>query len=336
MKASIYGAGDYGQKLFALISKHITIDCFVQTTEPDAGIFIEGIPVLSLSELLNKKEEYLIFIAINNAQAVDEIRQSLRAYGYNMSLVLDMRSFIKDNASYLKYERTGDKECLLCGNRIVRFTGAGNPSANGIIGGGYRENAVCPCCAGLDRMRWVYWVLKNFTSIFQSHCTVIHFAPEKQISEKIQNNVYCDYYPGDIVRYGTIHRIDVTNIPYNDKMADFIIINHVMEHVKDEKKAINELVRVLKDEGKLIMSFPISRMQKTFEDDSFISEIDREKYYGQEDHVRLYGIDFKEHIESYGLKVQTFSPKDYLSDKDINKYGLIEDDVVLICSKESI
>ena len=106
-----------------------------------------------------------------------------------------------------------------------------------------------------------------------------------------------------------------------------------MEHVKDEKKAIYEMKRVLKKNGKIVMTFPISLVQGTFEDDAIVSEDAREKYYGQKDHVRLYGNDFKERFENYGLKVKCYSPKDYLTKDDIERFGLIPDDIVLICSK---
>ena len=60
----------------------------------------------------------------------------------------------------------------------------------------------------------------------------------------------------------------------------------------------------------------------------------REIYYGQKDHVRLYGKDFKQRFESYGLQINIYSPKDYMELRDIKKYGLIENDIVLICSKK--
>lgn len=336
-RIAIYGAGNFGRKLFDFFCGiSLAVDCFIQSDDNGISEFL-GKPVLSIKEVLDKKEDYLIFIAINDSSTVEEIQVSIRNSGYNMSHVFDMRSFINDNSWSGRQVKTGDKECILCGNRIEQFLGAGSTDdffvRNKMIGGGYRENNICPCCKSMDRTRWVYWVLKNQTKIFEENATVIHFAPEKQLQIKLQNNENCDYYAGDISRRRGIHRIDVTDMPYKDNIADYIIINHVMEHVNDEKKAVSELKRVLKDNGKIIMSFPISVTQKTFEDAAIISEADREKYYGQKDHVRLYGTDYKERFESYGLKIRVFSPKDYLPDIEIEKYGLLKDDTVLICSQ---
>lgn len=336
-KIAIYGAGNVGQKLLQILRKaNIKIDCFVQTKK-GGQIEAEGLPILSLDELLSEKEKYIIFIAISDKGVRQEVQDVLKDKNFNMSFVYDMCSFINDNSEYINYKYNGSKRCWLCGNSIEKFEAAGenNPIFldKKILGGGYRKNVVCPCCGSLDRTRWVYWVLKNYTDVFEKECTVIHFAPEKQIQVKLENSDNCDYYAGDICRAKGLHKIDVTNMPYADKMADYIIINHVMEHVEDEKKAVSELMRVLKDDGKIIMSFPISMIQKTFEDVAIVSEEDRDKYYGQKDHVRLYGIDYKERFECYGLEIETFSPRDYLLPDSIEQYGLISGDILLKCSK---
>ena len=336
-KIVIYGAGDFGQKLEHILRKmKAELECFVQT-EKGEQTEIGKLPVLSLDELIAMRKEYFVFIAINDKKVRHAIRVALRDKNYNMSLVYDMSSFIIDNKHQFYNGEKGTNECLLCGNKNIKFKAAGerNPIflEKKIVGGGYRESVVCPCCGSSDRSRWAYWVLKNQTNIFEEECTVLHFAPEKQIQEKLQDNENCDYYAGDICRVGDLHKIDVTDIQFTDNIADYIIINHVMEHISEEGKAVSELKRVLKENGKIIMSFPISMIQKTFEDKTIISEKAREEYYGQKDHVRLYGIDYKERFENYGLDIKVFSPKEYMSDKEIEKYGLIREDILLICSK---
>lgn len=345
MKAGVYGAGDYGQKLYNIFCQfNFVVDFFIQSDKTE-NVEIMGKPIMSLKELLDKKEEYLIFIAINNPKVVVEIQESLRNVGYNMSLVFDMRSFISDNERYRnrEYAEIGEKECLVCGNQINVFQEYLEPgikadffTKNKIVGGGYRKDAICPCCGCLDRTRWVYWVITQQTDMLQRECVVIHFAPEPKLRQILEDNSKCDYYPGDIRKTKGIHKLDVTNIVYGAEMADFIIINHVMEHIKDEEGAVNEMKRVLRKDGKIIMSFPICSTQNTYEDDNIVSEEDRNRFYGQKDHVRLYGTDYKERFERYGLEVQTFSPKDYLTDVEIQKYGLIKDDIVLICSKANV
>lgn len=334
MKSAIYGAGDFGKRLLEIFGEiEFKIDAFVQSEKSDM-IELKNIPVISYDELLNEKEPWLVFIAINNEDIVNSIMNKFEDDGYTLSRVFDMRNFIIDN---YKISSEGESRCIMCNGSFHDFGAWGRKNKlfleREVIGGGYRANAVCPLCGSLDRTRWVYWLLKNQTDIFERNCTVIHFAPEKQLREVLEQSKNCDYYAGDICKSKGVHRLDVTQIPYIDEFADFVIINHVMEHVENEGKAIAELKRVLKSDGKIIMSFPISQNSKTYENKHIVAEEDREKYFGQKDHVRLYGIDFKDRFENYGLRVTVFSPKDYFGAGDMKKYGFMQNDIVLICSK---
>ena len=50
--------------------------------------------------------------------------------------------------------------------------------------------------------------------------------------------------------------MDVTNLEFNDNSFDLVIMMEVLEHVKEPKKALSEIYRVLSHNGKLIMSTP--------------------------------------------------------------------------------
>lgn len=79
---------------------------------------------------------------------------------------------------------------------------------------------------------------------------------------------------------------------FEDNFFDVIICSHVLEHIKDDRKAIHELFRVLKQKGIAFLQVPISKKAKdTFEDFTITSPKEREKYFGQKDHVRIYGQD---------------------------------------------
>ena len=110
------------------------------------------------------------------------------------------------------------------------------------------------------------------------------------------SNSNIEYIPIDIEpsRYDYVNCLkeDVTELSFKDNSFDYIISNHVMEHIKDEQKFLSELLRVLKPSGKICLMFPICiGLDKTFEDDNIVSPGDRLKYYGQADHVRKYGMD---------------------------------------------
>ncbi|MCK4669667.1 MAG: class I SAM-dependent methyltransferase [Nanoarchaeota archaeon] len=63
---------------------------------------------------------------------------------------------------------------------------------------------------------------------------------------------------------------DVGNIPYKDNTFDCIICIDVLEHIKDEKKAISELTRVLKKGGRLIVTGPSKDFPFTYDPINYI------------------------------------------------------------------
>jgi len=115
-----------------------------------------------------------------------------------------------------------------------------------------------------------------------------------------------------------------------------IIYSHVLEHIEDDRKAMHELFRVLKPGGEAILQVPISKYnKKTFENSKIILPKEREKYFGQKNHVRIYGKDYKKRLESVGFKVDLFDIKMALSIQDIKKYGLNKEEIFYIAHKKS-
>ena len=98
-------------------------------------------------------------------------------------------------------------------------------------------------------------------------------------------------------------RLDIADMNFEDNFFDVIICSHVLEHVKDDQKAMHELFRVLKPKGIAILQVPISKTaRETFEDFSITTPEGREKYFGQKDHVRIYGKNYKERLNSVHFK----------------------------------
>ena len=202
-----------------------------------------------------------------------------------------------------------------------------------IIGGGLRDNCTCIYCGSNDRDRWQYYVLKNHTDILTETCSVLHFAAESSNSKLIRTNKNCKYITADIQAGRCDYAVDMTDMKiFDDCTFDYVIANHVLEHIQDEASAISELKRVLKDNGTIILSFPVCTDMMTYEDDSITTEEARWKAFGQGDHVRLYGTDFKERLEGYGLNVKVYSPQDEFSREESEKYGFIYDDISIFCT----
>lgn len=337
-KIIIYGAGDYGKRLYHFLkSIHCTIDYFCQTICSGQTQYYDDIEIISLIQLSKMtNEEIIVLIAIRDNEISRQVKGQLLDWNYSFMSIYECGEFISQNISDAFEE--GKFRCNICGNEVKKFE-RGGVSPNKIfdkyhiIGGGIRENAICPLCGSMDRTRWLYWVLgRHIQEIFYNKCSVLHIAPEIEISKRIQSNILCDYYTGDITQGASMHIVDVTDIQFRDDFFDYIILNHVLEHIENEKKAIMELKRVVKPGGKIILSFPICTDRNTYENSNIRTPEARLDEYGQEDHVRLYGKDYKTRLEAYGLKVDIFSPQSECSREEISKYGFIYDDVSIVCS----
>lgn len=311
-------------------------DYFVQTDEP-ACEKIDEIAVISLRTMINIKSDKLIFIAMNNTRVIREIEKNIYAQCGSDYIVkiFNCRNFISDNL-LLRHttNMSGSRQCIACGSKFAEFCPGGINekifSRYHIIGGGYRKTYKCPYCGAIDRERWLFYVLEKYTDISSISGRVLHFAPEGAIETYIRRNEHVDYYSGDIVQGKAMHVTDITDIPYKDSMFDYVISNHILEHIEDEGKAVSEIKRVLKRGGKWIFSFPVCKDIKTYEDKEIVLPEQRLKAYGQKDHVRLYGYDFAKRFEQYGLKLDIYSPKNELDDDLIAKYGFIKDDMIII------
>lgn len=156
--------------------------------------------------------------------------------------------------------------------------------------------------------------MKQGLDIFNKPQTrVLHIAPEMIIANQFIKHGFANYTCGDFFAEGQhadyshelVKHMDVQNLPFADNSFDLIICNHVLEHVFDEKKAMQELFRVLTKGGQAILQVPISPiLEKTISDTTITDGTTLEKKFGQKDHVRLFGKDYKSKLESCGFKVQ--------------------------------
>ena len=241
-------------------------------------------------------------------------------------------------AESLAPSKKGRKYCNMCGRESALFYrhGIDSPAAVHIVGGGIRKECVCPRCHSLDRYRWVLYVIEHDTDIMTRPCKVLHIAAEAGVARKIrQTNPACEYLTGNIRPKPDDLRVDVTDMAdFADGTFDYILMNHVLEHVPEEGKAMSEIKRCLKDDGMAVLSFPISLDQKTFEDKNITSELERLRRYGQRDHCRLYGYDAKERLEGYGFAVTARTVKNTLSKEEAERMSLIPDDTIYLCKKK--
>ena len=197
-----------------------------------------------------------------------------------------------------------------------------------------RKNALCPGTLSLERHRLLWLYLDRETNFLSSNLKVLHVAPEQVFYKKFKKLKNWEYFTFDLNSPIADIKGDLISTNFKDEYFDLIICNHVLEHIEDDKSALDEMYRILKYNGISILQVPINvKRENTFEDLSIKSKIQREKYFGQYDHVREYGLDFKDRVEQAGFEVEMINYSKKISQDLVIKYGLMKDDLIPIGKK---
>jgi len=251
-----------------------------------------------------------------------------------------IRERIKPVKKISCYCYKGNKfECPFCGFHFRKGRPYGSTNKiwkeKKIVPGGYRPNARCPRCDSLDRLRHIFLYLKNKTRVLTDELRILHVAPEVYLTEVLRTNKKLDYVSMDLDPKKAMNQMDLTNIKFDDNSFDVIICSQVLEHIPDDKKALCELYRVLKTGGFAILQVPISEvLEKTFEDPQVTTSEMRLKIFGQADHVRIYGQDYYERLQSVGFEIEFYRYADEKKHNDAQKYALIENEKLVIVKKK--
>ena len=223
--------------------------------------------------------------------------------------------------------------------------------------GNQRNNVLSPSTLSLERHRLLWIYLQNETDFFQSDfdsnssnkqsksiklrdtetssaLKVLHFAPEQEFYKRFKKQTNIDYTTTDLLSPLADVKADICNLPFEDNQYDIILCNHVLEHIPDDTKAMQELYRVLKPGGMGIFQIPqdLSRAT-TFSDDSIVDQKERAKIFGQYDHVRVYGRDYFDKLRSIGFRVVEEDYTSKLSPELVEKYCLAKGEIIPVCFK---
>lgn len=328
MKIIIYGLGVKGQELIRDIHEVLKNIEIVAVTDTS---FVKIEKELKLDapciEPCCIKDYIFDYIVITPIKYFDEIRSQLCVWGI-------AENKIKTIAEIM--EMINDAYCILCNNHVGVWHYIGMDynifHYRKIIGASKRRGG-CPICGSSDRERYVYYIIKTYTDLFRREHSVLHFAPERMLSEKIREHCKDKYISADISRGKADVMADITNLKFENEQFEYIICNHVMEHVKEEGKAFWEMKRCLAPKGFLILTVPLCWDQKTYENNKINTGEKRIEYYGQEDHVRLYGKDIVERVETFGFDVTIYISNEVVNNEIIKRFGFINKDAVLLCQK---
>ena len=228
---------------------------------------------------------------------------------------------------------------------LVAFFLRGNTYTDPIDGKSYRkflpygyanvrENVLAPGTLSLERHRLFWLYLKNETSFFTEKLRVLHFAPEQAFLRKFKRLKNISYTTTDLNSPIADVKADICDLPFEDASYDFIICNHVLEHIPDDTKAMQELYRVLAPGGTAILQVPLENERAvTFEDDTITDQKERTRIFGQYDHVRIYGMDYFDKLRSIGFNVEALEYSKNLKETDLERYRLAKGELLPVCKK---
>lgn len=219
-------------------------------------------------------------------------------------------------------------ECPVCDRKFSKFLSYGSNVA-------HRENVLCPYDLTLERHRLMWLYLKNESNFFSAQkLDVLHIAPEQCFHPLFKKQTNLSYLTGDLLSPIADMHFDLHDIPLEDNRFDVVFCNHVMEHVTDALRCMQELHRVMKPGGWGILQVPqdINRAE-TYEDWSITSPEEREKHFWQYDHVRLFGRDYPDWLRKAGWEVVEYDPKNYFSLDQIERYRMQPDEILYVVHK---
>lgn len=220
------------------------------------------------------------------------------------------------------FYRGNDVMCPVCGKGFRKFLPYGRIKP--------RENALCPNCLSLERHRLIWLYLKEKTPFFVKNLDVLHIAPEACFIKRFEKIHGDRYVTADIESPLAKVKMDIHEIPFNADTFDVVLCNHVLEHVKDDIKAMSEIHRVLKPGGFAILQVPFFNPVPdiTFGDMAITDKREREKIFGQDDHVRKYGRDYTQRIRHAGLEPMEDAYVDQVEESTRKTFGLVKGELI--------
>ena len=202
--------------------------------------------------------------------------------------------------------------------------------------GKQRENALSPSTLSLERHRLMWLFLRDNTTFFTAtkKLKVLHIAPEQCFLDIFRKQQNLNYITSDLESPIADVKADICDLPFKENEFDIIFCNHVLEHISNDTKAMQELYRVLKPGGFGIFQIPQDLSKAiTFEDNTITDRKERAKLFGQYDHVRVYGRDYFDKLRSIGFKVDEVDYTKKITLEKIEEFCLMQNEILPVCYK---
>lgn len=226
-----------------------------------------------------------------------------------------------------RYRYAGDRfHCPVCDSRVRAFLPFGLPP---------RPNAMCPVCESVERHRlyWLYY--ERQTDLFDQNRSIrfLHFAPEMGLERRLRQLRHLRYLSLDFVSPYVEVRADLGSLPLAGECADVIHCSHVLEHVTNDHAAMGELLRILRPGGWGLIQVPVWTDGPTLEDPTIVDPAERERVYGQHDHVRLYGPDVMQRLQAAGFDLEILPASRFLSAEECDRHAIDPAEEIFRCHR---
>ncbi len=199
-----------------------------------------------------------------------------------------------------------------------------------------RRNALSPGTLSLERHRLLWLFLEMKTDLFTHPYRVLHIAPEQALMKPLNKMPHLKYITADLHSPLADIKADILSLPFEDESFDVVLCNHVLEHIPDDRKAMSELYRVMKPGGWGVFQVPLDNQRATtYENPDIVEPGDREKHFGQYDHVRVYGRDYFDRLRQTGFEVQEVDMSEVLTPGQFKRYALPGGETIPFCRKKS-
>lgn len=255
-----------------------------------------------------------------------------------------LRSLIEKAVNEIFSDEKDPCLCTVCGKTSLQFTP--HPSHRELMRShGYDVEAdkaetcnlsryLCPFCGACDRERLYAKYLAEQLKGREKKARLLDIAPAKALSAFIKKELPVEYVSADLLVKGVNYNLDISDMHvFEDESFDVFICSHVLEHVRDDRKAISELCRILKKDGFGILMVPIDLNQKEIEENPDADLAERWSHFGQDDHIRKYSKQgFLQRVREGGFEVSQLGA-DYFGAETLERLGLSDTSVLYVVRK---
>jgi SAM-dependent methyltransferase len=185
-----------------------------------------------------------------------------------------------------------EPRCNVCGGDTFMHGPNGRLSST-------RELPRCTECLSLERHRQLRRVYARIPPEVLAAMEVLQMSPDVSV----ERGWFASY---EVSVFGGENHLDLEAIDRPDGRYDLVICNHVLEHVRDDRRGFSELLRITREAGFIQVTVPTPYTRETTKELGYPDE-------GAFGHWRAYGRDLVERFaevapEARLVQVEVFDP----------------------------